>query len=355
MINEPPAGRASAASSPATESIDARGVGEVDDHAERLPAIDDLHPTRHPGEVDQALDHPPGVQRPPVREPERRRDVVGVVAAGHRHLEGQGGWAPELDVHGRPRRVAANLRDPKLGVRGGAVRDDPRSRGTRGLGEHRPVPVVGIDDRDARPSVLCPRRETLEQAALRVAVRLERPVEVEVLVGQVGEDRGVVVDAADPVRREPVAAGLDDDRLLARIDHLAEDPLQLQRARRGVGLHVRPQLAADLDPDRADQTRWDPASAQHRPGEERGGRLAVGAGDADREQLAAWVAVPPGRRGGEGRRSLLHDELRHRQVADRLLHGHRSGAALDGLAHEVVPVDAEPANGHEQVTGLDRS
>ena len=52
--------------------------------------------------------------------------------------------------------------------------------------------------------------EPLEQPQLRVAVRLPGAVQLEVLVGQVGQDRHVVGDGVDPPERQPVRGRLDD-------------------------------------------------------------------------------------------------------------------------------------------------
>jgi hypothetical protein len=46
-------------------------------------------------------------------------------------------------------------------------------------------------------------------------------VQLEVLVGDVRQDRDVVHDADDPVERERVRRRLDDCHLVARIDHRA--------------------------------------------------------------------------------------------------------------------------------------
>ena len=80
--------------------------------------------------------------------------------------------------------------------------------------------VVGVDDPGRRPAERLSglraagrlAAELLEQRELGVAVGLPRPVELEVLVGEVGQDRDVVADAADAVEREAVRRGLDDGR-----------------------------------------------------------------------------------------------------------------------------------------------
>ena len=203
------------------------------------------------------------------------------------------------------------------------------------------------------PTALRVLRQAFEQADLGPAIRVERAVEVEVLVRQVGEDRAVVVDARDAIRGEAVRARLDDGRLLAGIGHLAQDPLELEGAGCRVRLLVADQVAADPDADRPDQPSGESRSGETRRGEERGRGLAIRARHADGQQLAARVAVPPRRRGGEGRRSPIDDELRNRQLAGRCLDDDGDRPALDRLADERVAIRSQPTNRDEQVAWLD--
>ena len=283
---------------------------------------------------------------------QRSKGVAGVESAREPEVQ-VSPPAGDLDADARQRGFRSVVDEPDVGPIALAIRDDPRTR-ARGRGsEGLAMAVVGIDHRKARSAALGLALEPREQAALRVAVRLERLVEVEVLVREVREDRRVVVDAADAIRREAVAARLDDDRLLAGLHHLAQQSLQLEGARGRVRLGVAAELAADADADGPQETRPQPCALERRLGEERGRGLAVRAGDPDRQELAARVAVPPGRRGGEGRRSLPDDDLRDPQLAKGLLHDDRDGASLDGLADVVVAIDLDPADGDEQVAGLD--
>ena len=190
--------------------------------------------------------------------------------------------------------------------------------------------------------------EPLEQRQLRVAVRLPRAVELEVLVGQVGQDRDVVGDRVDPPEREPVRRRLDDRGRVAGADHRPERPLELWRlGRRGVGL-VRLLDAADPRRGRAGHPGPDAGRLERRDREERGRRLAVRAGDPDDRQVAARVAVPPGRRGGEGGPAVGHDELRQVDLGERLLDDRGRGAGRGCRRDEVVAVDVEARDGHEQ-------
>ena len=177
-----------------------------------------------------------------VREPEHGQRVVRVEPA--REVEVERARLPaDLDRDARARRVGREARqvDVRLGSR--AVRHRQRLGTARGIDERVRMPVVRVDHADARSPRLAVLRQPLEQADLGPAIGVERAVEVEVLVRQVGEDRRVVVDARDAVRRQAVRARLDHHRLLARVAHLAQDPLEIEGPGRRVRLLVADQAA----------------------------------------------------------------------------------------------------------------
>ena len=204
-----------------------------------------------------------------------------------------------------------------IGARVRPVRQDP---GTGLLGDTDEGPgcwIVGVDDRKLRPG-RCRRlldwvaradREPLEQRQLRIPVRLPRAVELEVFVGQVREDRGVIGDGPNPMRREAVGCRLDDRSRISREDHGPQCSLQVRRSGRRHVFRVRLAQRADLQIDRPDETRRDTGGLECRDGEERCRRLAVGPRDTDNSEFAARVAVPPGRSVGERGPRAFDDEL----------------------------------------------
>ena len=117
-------------------------------------------------------------------------------------------------------------------------------------------------------------------------------------MAEVRQDRGVVRDRPDAVRGEAVRRGLEDRRRVAAATIARRACLEVRRAGRRQVLGVRLAEAADLRLDRPDEPGRQPGRLERRHGEERGRRLAVGAGDADDAELARRVAVPP--RGGVG-------------------------------------------------------
>ena len=113
--------------------------------------------------------------------------------------------APDGAVVGDPEAAAVLLDAGRADVGGGigAVGEDPGAGLLGDADERAGRRVVGVDDPGRRPAVRLAGAarpvaagEPLEQRQLGVAVRLPRAVELEVLVGQVGEDRDVVGDAS---------------------------------------------------------------------------------------------------------------------------------------------------------------
>ena len=135
--------------------------------------------------------------------------------------------------------------------------------------------------------------------------------------------------------------------------HRPERPLELGRlGGRGVGLVGRLD-AADPGLGRAGHPGPDAGRLERRDGEERGRRLAVRAGDPDDRQVAARIAVPPGGRGGQGGPAVGHDELRQVDLGQRVLDERGGGTGRGRRRDEVVAVDVEPGDRHEQRAGTD--
>ncbi len=104
-------------------------------------------------------------------------------------------------------------------------------------------------------------------------------------MGQVRQDRDVVGDRVDAVEGEAVRGRLDDRGRVAGDQHRAQGALELGCLRgRGVGLVGRLDTT-DPGRGRAGHPGPDPGRLEGRGGEERGGRLAVRAGDPDDRQL----------------------------------------------------------------------
>ena len=120
-------------------------------------------------------------------------------------------------------------------------------------------------------------------------------MKVEVILGQVGEDRDGEVDRVGAVQRERVRGDLDRACSVAPVEHLAECALQIDRlGRRALHLALD---AADHALDGPQQAGLASAGLEQRSDQERGRRLAVGPRHADRLQARGRIAVERRRRG----------------------------------------------------------
>jgi hypothetical protein len=210
------------------------------------------------------------------------------------------------------------------------------------------MPTVGVVHAgDQRRPLLA---GDLEQPPLGAEVVLHVAVEVEVVLREVRERRDVPGDGVGAVQLQGVGADLHDARDVATVAHRAERPLQVDRL--GRRAHDGLLDAADPRGDGAQQAGPATGGLQQRPGQERGGRLAVGAGDPDHRQRGRRIAGQPGRGRGHRGAHVVDDDLGDRG-AQRVVDDERRRAALDRLGGEVVAVAAEAADAEEDGAGLD--
>ena len=200
-----------------------------------------------------------------------------------------------------------------------------------------------------------------EEPALGLAVGLEALVEVEMVAGQVREDGDVEGDLVEAVEGEAVAGGFDDGVLAARLDHLAEEALDLGRLGGGHAVGV----AVDVGPghvgiDGAETA--DAGAGGFEDGREDvgGGRLAVGAGDADDGEVAAGVAVEGGRGLREGHArifdgddGLLAGEVSPCSPTATLSTTTAAAPASSASVKNAVAIDGKAGNGDEERALLD--
>ena len=114
-------------------------------------------------------------------------------------------------------------------------------------------------------------------------------MEVEVILGQVGEHGRGDVHAGGALELQRVRGDLHRARDVARVEHLAERALEVERL--GRRPHDRAILPAHDRLDRPEQAAAQARALQQRPREERRRGLAVGAGDAGDPQRRRRIAV----------------------------------------------------------------
>ena len=189
----------------------------------------------------------------------------------------------------------------------------------------------------------------LEQQRLGVAVGLHSLMEIQVVLGEVGEDAHGIVHAVHPVQGQGVGGDLHDHVGAAALPHLGKQPLELKGLRRGA---LRgDDLVADHILVRADEAHLGPGLLLQNGLEEiGGGGLAVGAGDAHHGHGVRRMAEEVGAHHRQGPAGIRHlDE--GNALLRCLFAQHRRRAGGHGLADEGVAVNGEARHGHEQVAG----
>src|SRR5207244_13468484 len=117
-----------------------------------------------------------------------------------------------------------------------------------------------------------------EEPAVRGEVALAGPVEIEVVLAEVGERERGEADTVEPPKLGAVRGRLQRAAAIVGVQHLVEGALEIDRL--GCRANRRPALASDAALDRAEQAWLASGRGENRMEEERGRRLAVCAGHA---------------------------------------------------------------------------
>ncbi len=174
------------------------------------------------------------------------------------------------------------------------------------------------------------------------------------VASEVEEGRDVEDHPVHPAEHQRVAGHLHRTRLDTALAHDREEPVEVGRLGGGeLGLHIDP---GDAGADRAHDGGGQAGGAEALLEDAGGGRLALGAGDADDGQVGGRVAVDPGREPAQHATGLRHDEggyaagqaLQPGRVGQ---HDHRSRG--HGLLGEVRTVGAGAREGGVHVTRSD--
>ena len=303
-----------------------RRMRVVDDDRERLPLVDRLEPSRHrrassripaaSSSSSMSSRIPAAITPSTFSTLNRPRSGVSIsIPPARKRL-------PDAPTSSPSGRISAASVRPKVIERRAARLDQL---------ERQPAAVLVADvDRRRR------RLGAGEQPALRLVVVLHRPVQVEVILREVREDERVEAHPVEPVQRRAVRRGLDGDAPVARVEHLAEEPLQVDRLGRRV--RRRAHLAADDPLDGADEP-WLSALRPSRTDRSRNVVVVFPFVPVTPTTSSARVGSPKKASAAIGHRGagVLDEQLRHVEL-ERPLDDERDGTRRHRLAGEVVPV-----------------
>ena len=261
----------------------------------------------------------------------------GVAAAhlrGAQHVHALDGRLPGFALQGvahhrQRREVPAQVRDQALAGR-----------------------IVQVDDGGAQ-------LRPFEELDLGRLVALHVAMEVEVVAGQVGEDRDVEVHAGGAFLHQADGRDFDGQRARSLPAQVGEGLRQQHRVRRGVAGGVERRLGFSLhqaDTQGADDGGGLAETRQRLGGPHRDRGLAVGAGDAHGEHAAVGLFEH-----GVGDRAGMLLQFRHAAVGHAMRRiprvvlvvvDHGGGAGGDRRADEVPPIGGIARIGEEHVARL---
>jgi len=267
------------------------------------------------------------------------------------HIQGVVDHKAPGDVHldGHPLHCRHGVKGDAIGREHDVLRPQVRRR-LFAVGPHLAGRILQQPGRPGIVGIHHAGAAVLEQNGLSVAVILHGLMEIQVILGQVGEDAHVVVHAVDPVQIQRVGGGLHHHMGAAPVRHFPEQLLDLEGLRGGA---LRgDDLLADHILVGADKAHLGPFGLlQNGLQQIGGGGLAAGAGNGDHGHFLRRMAEPVGadhRQGPAGIRRLDISAVRRR----KLLAQHRRRALFQGCSNILVAVGGKAGHGHEQVAGL---
>ena len=154
----------------------------------------------------------------------------------------------------------------------------------------------------------------------------------DVIFRQIGVNRSVEGQSADPVVVQSLGRNLENTVSHAGFHHHGEIPVKFPAFRGGVDGFVV--LIPDENPVGSDVGTGNAAGAEDFPDEDGGGGLSLGAGQTDQLQLVGGIAVEPCGQMGEGFSGMGNNDLHrvfgkgklpfhHKCTASRIVQGRR--------------------------------
>ena len=222
-----------------------------------------------------------------------------------------------------------------------------------GIGRKIPVGIiVGIEYRHLGHARLAlPGSQMVKEPGLGLLVPLQAAVNIEVLVGDVGDDSQVEITGGYAVLLQSVGCDLEHGYVHPGSDHLGEVTLHVGGIWRG-GMQAGVHLAlADDGVDGGDQAGAPARGDQDAVQQVAGGGLAIGAGYAHDRELARGKPVPGRREVGQSLAAIGHDHQGDAQTLQTLFGDDGNRAVGHGLRDKVVPIDRDAAIGDKEAAG----
>jgi hypothetical protein len=170
------------------------------------------------------------------------------------------------------------------------------------------------------------------------------------ILAQVGEDQYPKADTEQALERRSVRGGFERARAVARLEHLAEGSLEVDRlAGRTDGGAT---LASDPVLDRAEEAGTAAGRREDREEEEGGRRLPVRACGAGDFELARRLSEEGIGCKGHGLPGVADEELGHRQI-ERALDDERDRTVGNGVGGKIVAVGLVAGHADEERPGSD--
>ena len=219
--------------------------------------------------------------------------------------------------------------------------------GTRVLQHERTVLVVQVGQGEGT------LRQQVKKSLFRVAVVGHGLVVIQVVVGQIGEDATGEMQPCNTVLRHTVRAHLHEGIFAARIDHLLQQGVQLNRVGRSVCR--RDDFTVDDVLNRREQPAVVARFGEEPVQQSGDGGLAVGAGHAHQFQLLRGISEEIGSPDAQhiSRVVDLHVGDVFSFLARQFLAHNHSSTFFDGALDVVVAVDLRTFDGKKQGSFID--
>ncbi len=233
-----------------------------------------------------------------------------------------------------PRKLRVVIRRAKVGAGTHSISDHGRLL-LEAIDQLRAVAIVDVDHgRGVRLRLLS--GEPGEELRFRLEIILHRPVKIEMVLGQVGEDGDIPFEPARSVLRDGVRRHFHRGGLATRVHHLREEFLDIERLRRRADR--RQNAIADFIANGPEQSAAQARFLANVFEQERRGGLAVGPGDRGQLEPAHGPFVKGRAEIGEGVARVLDHEAGRARLLNLLLRHDDRGAFFDGLLDELVAI-----------------